>query len=372
MLKTHVFLALAILIAPSTGSSAKDDQSRSAATNEVHPSRNHTAPSGSWEKLVMHPFRDAQGTVIVEMPFPSTWKVSRAEKAGEPTIIGPHGIKIIDFPGQSFLHTSNPQMQQIYQQSGQRLRAMPGAEQIVRQDLAPWCAKQGLSFVREYEVPEVSKIDKWYNDQLYKVMPSEMLVSAIGTEWQHTDGQPYFILMHLVASTGGDLQTWYYSCTGLQAEKAHFEAAKKQLIFGLANAHYNPRPIMAYNQREVEKAGKSWAAHRQRMADNQAAFEASQRAFVNRSSAINDALMSGWRERNAAGDKAQERFIDTITERSNVIDPSTGTRYKVESGSNQYWMNRDGKYIGTDNPNYDPNLDKTLNEQSWQQLKNAD
>src|SRR5688572_22184465 len=41
---------------------------------------------GAWQKLVMHPFRDAQGTLLVEMPFPSTWKVMSNRKQGEPTI----------------------------------------------------------------------------------------------------------------------------------------------------------------------------------------------------------------------------------------------------------------------------------------------
>jgi hypothetical protein len=108
------------------------------------------------------------------------------------------------------------------------------------------------------------------------------------------------------------------------------------------------------------------------MAKNQAAFEASQREHVNRSNAINDTIMKGWRERNAANDIAHERFIDTINEKSNVVDPSTGQRFKVASGSNHYWMNSDGKYISTDKAAYDPNSDEAFNRQNWQKLENAD
>jgi hypothetical protein len=82
--------------------------------------------------------------------------------------------------------------------------------------------------------------------------------------------------------------------------------------------------------------------------------------------------MSGWRERNAASDKAHERFIDTINEKTNVVDPSTDQRYKVDSGSNHYWMNSDGKYISTERPAYDPNLDENLNRENWQKLQNAE
>lgn len=105
------------------------------------------------------------------------------------------------------------------------------------------------------------------------------------------------------------------------------------------------------------------------MAQNQANFEASQRAHVNRTNAINDAIMSGWQQRNAASDKQQEQFLDVINERTNVVDASTGQKYKVSSGSNQYWMNSNGEYIGTQHHDYNPNLDDNMNNQKWQELQ---
>jgi hypothetical protein len=353
-------------------STAQNEPGSSTPGFEVRESKKGNPPSGTWEKLVMHPFRDAEGEVVVEMPLPATWKIMGNPKQGEPTIVGPNGIKIIDFPGQNFIYTGDLRMQQTYRAAGQPLRAMPGVESLIQQDLTPWCARQGLRFVRQYDIPEVSRIDQWYNEQLYKAVPSQMHIQAIGTDWVSANGDPYFILMHLTAGQSANLLVWYYRCTGLQAEKGHFEMARKQLIFGLANARYNLKPIMAYNQKEAEKAGRSWAAHNERMARNQADFEASQRAFINRSTAAHDSLMRNWQERNAASDKSQERFVDTITERTKVVDPSSGQQYKVESGSNHYWMNSDGRYLSTDKQDYDPNLDRTLNNQKWQELKKVD
>jgi len=79
--------------------------------------------------------------------------------------------------------------------------------------------------------------------------------------------------------------------------------------------------------------------------------------------------MSGWRERNASSDRQQEQTIDGIYERTNVQDPETGQKYKVAAGANQYWMNSNGEYISTQLHDYNPNLDKNMNEQKWQQLK---
>jgi len=331
--------------------------------------KRQVSSSGYWEKLTMQPFFNAQGQMVVEMPLPSTWQLNRKPQQGQPTLIGPHDTKVFDFPSQTFMSAKDPSLRQIYQKTGQRMRPMPGIGAVIEQDLVPWCANQGLRFIRHYEIPELSKIDQWYSDQLYKAVPGPARAVAIGSDWENAKGDPHFIVMHLTVGETRELQTWSYWCSGLQAEKAHFQTAKKQLIFALAYARYNPQQIMAFNQSEAQKAGQSWAAHNKRMAANQAAFEASQRAHVNRSNAINEAIMSGWRERNAVSDRAQERFVDTINERTNVVDPSTGQKYKVDSGSNHYWMNRDGKYVSTDHSTYDPNLDDAMNRENWQKLE---
>ena len=328
-----------------------------------------TASDGFWEKMRMNEMRDQNGMVAATIPFPASWKIIQGDGKGKPSITGPNGIKVTDFPLQSFMNNYNQSLQQTYIQSGQQMRAMPGVEQLIQQDFVPWAANQGLAFVRYYEIPEISLIDRWYSEQLYKALPSRAEIAVIGTEWKSNEGKPYFLLVHLNVSTSEAMQNWYYIASGLEAEPAYFDAAKKQYIFGLANTRYNLEPIMAYNQQEAQSAGRSWAAHNQRMAQNRANFEASQRAFVNKSNAINDAMMSGWRERNATSDRQQERIIDGIHERSNVQDPSTGEKYKVDAGSNQYWMNSNGEYIGTKLNDYDPNLDVNMNGQKWKELK---
>ena len=84
---------------------------------------------------------------------------------------------------------------------------------------------------------------------------------------------------------------------------------------------------------------------------------------------MNDAIMSGWRERNASSDRQQANTIDGIYERTNVQDPTTGQQYKVQAGANQYWMNNNGEYISTQLHDYNPNLDDNINQQKWQQLR---
>jgi hypothetical protein len=322
----------------------------------------------NWQRLVMHQFLNSNGEVMAEMPLPADWQRSEGNTKGQPSFTGPHGLKVTDYSLRNFMYTNDPRMQQVYFQSGQQLRSMPGIEQLIAQDIVPQANSMDLHFVRYYQLEDVSRTEKWYSDQLYKAVPSQSEVGSIGTDWTTSSGDPYFLIVHLNVSTTAELQLWSYWCTTLEAEKEYFPLAKKQLLFGLANTHYPLEPIMTYNRSEAEKAGQSWAAFNQRMAQNQAAFEANQRAHVNRTNAINDATMQGWNDRNASSDRQQAQTIDGIYERTNVVDPSTGQRYKVSAGNNQYWMNNNGEYIGVNRPDYDPNLDENMNDLKWQQL----
>ncbi len=338
---------------------------------EATPQKAKAAAAGSdWERLVMVPFKDAKGTVVVEMPFPSSWKLHGKVQSGQPHITGPKGTQVIDYPLQSYLYPTDPQLQQIYRQSGQPMRPMPSSiDELIQQDFVPWGERNGLRFVSYEEIPEIARIDNWYDDQLFKVAPPKKQLHAIGTEWTKGNGDPFFLLIRLNATEMLGTLTWSYWCSSLESSKAHYGLAKKQLVFAIANAHYNPEPIMEYNRIEAQKVNQSWAAFNQRMAANQAAFQAQQRDFVNRSNAVNEAIMGGWRARNAASDASHERFVDAITERTNTYNAATGTHQKVESGYNQYWMNSDGKYISTNSHTYDPNLDEGLNNQRWDKLE---
>lgn len=325
-------------------------------------SDNNSKESDFWEKLVMVEMKDSKGMVAAIMPFPSSWKIGSS-------ITGPNGINITYFPLRIFMDNYNPALQQSYIQSGQQLRSMPGVEQLIQEDLVPWARNKGMELVNFYEIPEISKVDKWYGDQLFAALPARSDIAAFGINWKKQDGTSYFQIMHLNVKTSNTMQNWSYYINGLEADADHFETAKKQYIFALANIRYNLEPIMAFNREEAQRCGKSWAAHNQRMAQNQANFEAQQRAFVNKSNAINDAIMSGWRERNVSSDRNQENYVDGIYERSNVQNTETGQQYKVQAGANQYWMNSNGEYISTKLNDYNPNLDDNMNAQKWQQLK---
>lgn len=348
------------------------DQPKIGTSGNTPKQTSKKAPtSNNWEKLVMMPVKDARGRLIAQIPFPSGWKMMPA-KQGEPSILGPNGVQIMNTPLNSYTYTNDPYMQQMYYQSGTQLRYWPGAEALVQQDLVPELQKEGWLLMNSYLIPEVAKVDKWYNDQLYKVAPMQMEILAIGTEWKDSKGQLAYIVTHVQVSTDANMQYWSHYSSILVAEPDHFKKAVKQYTFALANTRYTLEPIMEYNRSEAEKAGRSWAAFNKRMAQNQANFEQQQRNYVNNSNAVSDAIMDGWRKRNASSDRQQEQYIDGIYEETNTVNTTTGEQYKVDAGYNQYWMNNNGQYISTELDDYNPNYDDNMNDQNWQQLQEVD
>lgn len=355
------------------GSEYNGADNHGAATASPKSNKNTTnQTNNNWQKLEMVALKDSKGQVIAQAPYPSTWNLKRGVKQGEPSITGPNGIKVVDQPATTYVYPYDAYTQQLYYQSGQQMRPFPGVESLVMGDFVPELQRQGWTFVKWYEVPEVAKIDKWYNDQLYQATPTKTDVMAIGTEWKNSDGSPAFIITHLMVSNSEFMQTWYYFSSVLKADKAHFENARKQYIFSMANTRYALEPIMQYNQMEAQKIGQSWAAHNKRMAQNQAAFEQQQRDFVNRSNSINEGIMSGWNDRNASSDRQHQKTIDGIWEQENATNTSTGQQYKTSIHYNNYWMNSSGQYLSTNQNDYNPNLDENLNNQNWDRLQKND
>lgn len=356
----------------SQGQSGTNSNNQSTTGNSQTGSNSNQQANNNWQKLEMRKFKDNNGQLLVEMPLPASWKSGTSAGPGQPSFTGPKNLQVIDYPLRSFMYNYDPSLAQVYYQSGTPMRQMPAVDALMQQDFAPMGKQEGLTMVNYYEIPEVASMDKWYTDQLYKALPTKTETKAIGINWKDRNGNPSFMLVHLNISSTAQMQNWYYMYTWLKADKDYVETAAKQLVFSLANAHYALEPIMTYNRQEMQRVGQNWAIFNKRMADNQAAFEANQRAHVNRTEAINNAIMSGYNQRMDAMDHNQEQFVDVIREKTNVTDPTTGQVYKVESHSNYYWMNNDGQYISTDKYGYNPNLDENMNNVKWQELNKVD
>jgi hypothetical protein len=71
---------------------------------------------------------------------------------------------------------------------------------------------------------------------------------------------------------------------------------------------------------------------------------------------INQLMLQGYRQRQATMDQIADRRDKAILGQVDVTDPTTKTVYRVEDSANYYWIDNQGKIVGTDT-SATPNLD---------------
>lgn len=307
------------------------------------------------------------GIVMSRVPFPADWK---KETTGEYAFTGPNGIKIQKDRGSSFMFSNDQQTNQMYQQSGMQVQFPKSIDQVIEEGFMTYANKINRKLVRKYPLPQLAAWDKQFDDQLYKSMPSQKSFNVMALEWRDPDGTSFLTILHHTVSQDQYGGYWSINYSVLETPENIFEQAKTQYINGLLNQQINPQWLQAVNQKDMQIAQQSNAGHQQRMADIKSFGDRNTANYNSRMAAM-DQNMESWKSNQAAGDRNQERFVDYINGNTNVSDPNTGQTYKVEAGSNQYWMNNQGEYIKSDNSNYNPNQDDNINNQTWTEYQEA-
>lgn len=318
------------------------------------------------ENIVMLPIMDMKRNMeSARIPLPSGWKMTVPNTIDDPSIVGPHGIKVYYRTGGFYSFSQDPQMQQIYQMSGQTMRAPLTAKQIVEQDLVSILREEGIHFVKQYPLPQVAHRSQVYRIKLYKSMPSQDSFDAVGSEWTDKNGTSLLVIVDQSVNSGQGSIFWGYQLKALEAPKEHFEAAKNAFIYGIVNTVDNPRQIQAYNLSEQQKSNQSWSDHNARMQQNQQNFDRQQQIHRSTSDAINKSIMETYRTQQESSDRGQQQFNNYLRDEETLTNPYDGQQYQVESGADQYWMNRDGQSIQNNDAFYNPNADNEINYQEW-------
>jgi hypothetical protein len=303
------------------------------------------------------------GIAMAQLQVPARWNV-KTNASGSWYVDEP-GLKVKDVNLQSFI-TPNSQMAQLYQQNGGKVRPVMTPEQVLQQDIVPQLRNQGYELIGSSDAPEVARAAQPGMDGLYSTGQRRNTCKANISTWRKGD-QRMALLMHWSMMETPGMANWNYYFTRLDAPAARFEQEKAALLAANASLRYNPQYFAAYAQSEQQKAGQSWATHNQRMQANQAAFDARQRTHRETWGAINDASMSAYQDRMNSMDRMQNATINGIRGEQDAMNPYTGEQGKVQSGYDQYWMNSDGQYIGTNDGMYDPNVNSDWTDQ-WRQV----
>ncbi len=329
-------------------------------TSENHRNNNNQIASNDALKY-FNTIDSRNGMVMSRIPFPASWQ---KQNGGQYLYTGPNGIKVHGERGGSYMFSNDPQMNQMYQQSGMQVQLPKSIDQVINEGFMEYANKINRKLVRKYPMPQFAAWDKQFDDQLYKSVPSQKNFNVMGLEWRDPDGTSFLTILHHFVSYDQYGGYWGITYSVLEASEGAFEEAKTHYINGLLNQQINPQWLQAVNQKDMQIAQQSNAAHQQRMANIKSFGDQNTARFNDRMAAM-DQNMASWRANQAASDRSQEQFVDYIHGNTNVSNTNTGQTYKVEAGANQYWMNNQGEYIKSDNSLYNPNLDQNVNNQTW-------
>lgn len=316
------------------------------------------------DRVVVHTVNDPKtGQPAYQIPLPSTWKVN----ASQGLITGPNGLEIRQYQGVTYTYTNDPYMQQAYAAAGNRMMAPIRAQGVLQQDLQARAGQMGLTFEKAYALPNLAQKDKEYSDQLVSYGNPQKYFEVLGTEWRHRDGQKVLILIHYFEQASMGLTVWGYHLKAMGVDPADFESCKSSYLYALENIRHNRASIDAYNQREGMALRQRDGAFQERMRSNQESFDATQRSYRESQEAINNAQMGIYRSQSESFDRGNQQIMNGIRKENTMYNPTNGENYQVEGYYDNYWMNSDGEYIGTDDQFYDPNMDPNLNNIEWQQ-----
>lgn len=333
-----------------------------------------TGRGGMRTHVVMSP---QNNVAMAQLDLPAHWNV-QGMQSGDWSVTGP-GLTVKSTKPVQFMYSTG-QLGQFYQANNLSMRQPIAPEQVVMQDLAPRMRQQGYELVGRSAAPAVEQADQRGWDGLYIPGQAQRTSKVTVSEWRRGDNR-LAVVLHWYSLSSTDLVNWGYYTTELEAPQARFEQEKNGLLNGLAGRRYNPAYFAAVNrqaqQREQQSMAQhndrmranqaSWDAHNARMRSNQAAFDARQAAHRDMVNGVNNSMMSTWNNTNATMDRMQDATINGIRGEQNAWNPHTGQQGKVEAGYNNYWANRDGQYIGTNDVMFDPNVNGQWVDQ-WQQM----
>ncbi len=228
----------------------------------------------------------------------------------------------------------------------------------------PVAEQTGRTLTKTYVLPELANTIGMFYSQLFVSVPIQREVNSYGIEWKDKEGMSYITTLTINISYSQVSSTWFFTGQYLEAPNAQFEEAKKAFLYGLIHTEANPQWVLAINRRDAKRAGQAYQAHLGRMAIINA------RRNTNRSvgdvySDILDINHAGFLKRSDINSAGHDDLINTIGDRTIILNNNTGESYNVQAGSKYYWVNSEGKYFGTDNPLYDPRTDNKLNNTEW-------
>jgi phage pi2 protein 07 len=328
---------------------------------------NH-AQSGNVE---MKPMRDPQtGRVVSYLPLPTTWRMVTTAN-GTAGFEGPNGIKVSSLPTEVYYFNVDPYVAQM---SGKTVANPVDLNTIFQQNIAPAIQQQGGRLIKQYPLQQIAQ----RSQQIMQGALSRARIQSytmIASEWQQSNGHKSLILITqaIMHSQGGS--TWTFGLTELEAPAQYFEKAKETYLYAQANWQLDRNTAMAHaaklqqmDRESQQRLAQSAAAHNSRMRNNEAAFQATQRAHNSSFNDVSDMSMRGYWSRSDMQDRMRNKENNMIREEYTLTNPWDNRNMQVQSGYQNYYINSNGDVIGSNDVNFNPNVHRDYNGTQWKRM----
>ena len=312
------------------------------------PEQGQTSSGNSMKSGVsMRPVIDAKtGRPTFYLPLPNTWELT--QKAW----LGPNKTKVVYLNGQM-----------TYPQQG----GYSSIDQLIRQTFEPSFRQQNTRITKMYDLPKIARQKEAYFSHLWKAAPSRERFEVKGIELMDQNGERGLVILHFWTSVSQYTNYSAYDYYFMEAAADDFEQSKQELIYALANVQWDRQHIASYNNREQMKSQQSWAAHNQKMAQRQSTFNSFQQT-QNTLNEVSDIYHNTWKNTNAMNNAGHQKTINGIYNQNTMVNPHNGQNVQVSHGYNQYYMNSNNEWIGTNDAFYNPQNDPNVNHQNWEQM----
>lgn len=343
-----------------TGEYAKN-QNSSGKMEQENPNDNVEPPRLKY----FYNIDSRNGMVTERIPFPKDWQQHAGDKLA---FTGPNGIKVYGEGGKFFAYSNDPTILQQYQMTGMNVKYPLTMDQTIEEFLMPVADKVNRKMVKKYPIPQLMEFYKTFDGMLFKIEQHPKQFDATAIEWVDPDGTRWITVFNHQIEQGANQTFWGFQTGAMGAPPEIFEQAKQDYLNGLLNRQLNPEWINTMNKQTEYAIRKSNEAHQKReaefkrgMAERQKQWEADQEVKANN--------QKQWEAGLEARSRRQEHIADVILGKTNIIDPETGTRHKIDHTSNRYWVNTKNEYVGTNTTYDDPNENAFINNETWREFK---
>ena len=291
------------------------------------------------------PIKDTQQNMLMAlMPIPVDWSLSDNKKENV-FLESPKGVKTFYVVGNVFMFSNDNSMNDFFRQMGNETKPPQPFEQVL-EELKEYAGTLGAKLTNQYDLPQLKQSDENLDRLLFKSTPEQKTIRVVATEWVDDKGMPSIGIIHYyVAYTEMSLYWGYYMET-MEAPKDYFPIARRDFVNALLNVQINPQWIQSNNQKVQQQMQQQMAGHQQRMAGLRA--QGAQ-------------IVAAGKQHDAMTTRTHQKFMDGLNDRVSVTNPSNGQSYKVDLGSNHYWINDNNQLITSDNANYNPNAGLNTN-----------